>query len=148
MSNDDESSHFSNRIRKNNNLIIASDDSDDENLTNDVKRKKCDSNGDFEVVVNDELQRHNFCELNIKPVQKKSNAGDVWKYFGFVCKNDRILPTFDKKIVCKQCFEKRIWKWYVNFCLKTIQLLYIFSINLTVMSSFVIFNTFSHLAIR
>lgn len=121
MSNDDEFTFPSNRIRKNTNLIIASDDSDDEQLTSDEKRKKCDSNGDFEVVINDELQRYNFCELNIKSIQKKSSAGDVWKYFGYVCKNDRILPTFDKKIVCKQCFEKRIWKWYVKFYLKTIQ---------------------------
>lgn len=130
MSANDESTYFPNRVRKDNDLLIASDNSDcDENLTNDAKKKKCDSNGDFEVVINDELQRHNFCELNIKPIQKKSSAGDVWKYYGFVCKNDRILPTFDKKIVCKQCFEKRIWKWYENFCLKTIQWSHIFSIS-------------------
>lgn len=64
----------------------------------------------FEVTDLNGAHKYKFGELSIKPIIKKSE-GDVWKHFGHIYKENRIVPVLSKKIACKSCFEKRVWKW-------------------------------------
>lgn len=64
----------------------------------------------FEISNSDGIHRYKFVELTIKPIVKKFD-GDVWKHFGQVHKDNRIIPMLSKKIACKACFDKRKWKW-------------------------------------
>lgn len=80
----------------------------------DIEMRECDAINNlpehFEVTDFNGVHKYNFGELSVKPAQKKSD-GDVWKHFGHIYKDNKIIPMLTKKIACKNCFENRIWKW-------------------------------------
>lgn len=82
-----------------------------------IGKKICDSIITIGASQNEEIHKYQFAELSLKPIRKKSD-GDVWKYFGIAQKNDKPIPALENKIICKQCFEKRIWKRYICFRLE------------------------------
>lgn len=79
---------------------------------NDDEMRECADNmrENFEITDINGVHKYKFGEISIKPVIKKSE-GDVWKHFGHIYKENKIIPMLSKKIACKNCFEKRIWKW-------------------------------------
>lgn len=66
----------------------------------------------FEISNTDGVHRYNFGALTIKPMVKKFD-GDVWKHFGQIYKDNKLIPMLCKKLACKACFDKRKWKWSV-----------------------------------
>lgn len=43
-------------------------------------------------------------KMQLKPVHKQSES-DVWKYFGHLFKDNKIVNRFKDRIVCKVCFQ-------------------------------------------
>lgn len=87
----------------------------EEQIDAHADKKICDSIITIGESQNEEIHKYQFAELSLKQIRKKSD-GDVWKYFGIAHKDDKLITMLENKIICKQCFEKRIWKRYV--CLK------------------------------
>lgn len=110
MSDDDENIlHIagSHPQRKRINAIESGDEQESQ-----VNKKSKESREEFIEIIGTEgtPDKLNFSELELRSLSKKSNK-DVWSHFGHLYKNEKMVTLFQKKIACKHCFEKRIWKW-------------------------------------
>lgn len=108
----DEEIYFGSMQRSQKRLNVSEASENEENGESHNQKKKCDSDNAFNVVVGDEIHEY-FGELSLKNINKKSQ-NDVWKYFGLVQKNNQLILSLEKKILCRQCFEKRCWKRHVH----------------------------------
>lgn len=115
MSNDESYLNLLERPLKRAFYSESVDESILEQIDAHTDKKVCDPIITIGASQNEEIHKNQFAELTLKPIRKKSD-GDVWKYFGIAHKYDKLIPALENKIICKQCFEKRIWKRYV--CLK------------------------------
>lgn len=109
----DEDTYFASMQRSEKRLNVFETTENEENDESHNAKKRCDLGNAFNLVVGGETHEYSFAELSLKPINKKSQ-NDVWKYFGHVQKNDQLIPNLEKKILCRQCFEKRCWKRFVH----------------------------------